>query len=62
MNRADREAVARLRRDVRREDHAIRERLRQGRASDAAADGGVRSPVREDSVRSLRGLVPGHLQ
>ena len=54
--------IARLWRDVHREDHAICERLQQGRASDAAADGGVLSPVWEDSVRSFQELVLRHLR
>ena len=58
--RADR--LAKLWRDVHREDHAICERLQQGRASDAAAGGGLLSPVWEDSVRSFQDLVVNHLR
>ena len=47
--------LARLWRNVHREDHAICERLQLGRASGAAAEGGVLSPVWEDSVRSSPG-------
>ena len=60
VERADR--LAKLWRDVHREDHAICERLQQGRASDAAAYGGVLSPVWEDSVRSFQDLVVSHLR
>ena len=56
------ERLARLWRDVHREDHAICERLQQGRASAAAADGGVLSPVWEDSVRSFQELVVSRLR
>ena len=56
------ERLARLWRDVHGEDHAICERLQQGRASDAAADGGVLSPVWEDSVRGFQELVVGRLR
>ena len=56
------ERLARLWRDVHREDHAICERLQQGRTSDAAADGGVLSPVWEDSVRSFQDLVVSRLR
>ena len=51
------EQLARLWRDVHREDHVICERLQQGRASEIAAGGGVLSPVWEDSVRSFQELV-----
>ena len=54
--------LAKLWRDVHHEDHAICERLQQGRASRAAADGGVLSPVWEDSVRSFQGLVMSRLR
>ena len=56
------ERLARLWRDVHGEDHAICERLQQGRASDAAADGGVLSPVWEDSVRGFQELVVSRLR
>ena len=56
------EQLARLWRDVHREDHAICERLQRGRASAAAADGGVLSPVWEDSVRSFQELVMSRLR
>ncbi len=54
--------LAKLWRDVHREDHAICERLQQGRASDVAAGGGVLSPVWEDSVRSFQALVVSGLR
>ena len=54
--------LARLWRDVHGEDHAICERLQQGRASDAAAAGGVLSPVWEDSVRSFQEAVLNRLR
>ena len=56
------ERLARLWRGVHREDHAICERLQQGRASEAAADGGVLSPVWEDSVRGFQELVVSRLR
>ena len=57
-DRAERtERLAALWREVHREDHAICERLQQGRASDVAAGGGVLSPVWEDSVRNFQNLV-----
>ena len=56
------EQLAKLWRDVHREDHAICERLQQGRASGVAADGGVLSPVWEDSVRSFQELVVDRLR
>ena len=56
------ERLAMLWRDVHREDHAICERLQQGRTSDAAADGGVLSPVWEDSVRGFQDLVVSRLR
>ena len=55
------ERLARLWRDVHREDHDICERLQTGRASDAAA-GGVLSPVWEDSVRSFQERVVASLE
>ena len=56
------ERLARLWRDVHREDHAICERLQTGRASHVAAGGGVLSPVWEDSVRSFQDLVASRLR
>ena len=56
------EHLARLWRDVHLEDHAICERLQQGRASGVAAGGGLLSPVWEDSVRSFQELVMSHLR
>lgn len=56
------EQLAKLWRDVHREDHAICERLQQGRASEVAAGGGVLSPVWEDSVRSFQELVVKRLR
>ena len=38
------------------------ERLQQGRASEAAAGGGVLSPVWEDAVRSFQELVVNGLR
>ena len=48
--------------DVHCEDHTICERLQQGRVSDAAAGGGVLSPVWEDSVRRFQELVVNRLR
>ena len=56
------ERIARLWRDVHREDHAMCERLQQGRASDVAAGGGVLSPAWEDSVRAFQRLVVDRLR
>ena len=56
------ERLAKLWREVHREDHAMLERLQQGRASEAAAGGGVLSPVWEDSVRSFQELVLSRLR
>jgi choline monooxygenase len=54
---AEAEKLAKLWRDVHKEDHAMCERLQAGRASDVAMDGGVLSPVWENSVRSFQGLI-----
>ena len=56
------ERLAKLWRDVHGEDHAICERLQQGRASGVAAGGGVLSPMWEDSVRSFQELVVERLR
>ena len=56
------EQLARLWRDVHREDREMCERLQQGRLSGAAAAGGVLSPVWEDSVRSFQELVVERLR
>ena len=48
------EQLAKLWRGVHAEDHAMLERLQQGRGSDVAAGGGVLSPVWETSVRSFQ--------
>ena len=56
------ESLARLWRKVHRKDHAMCERLQQGRLSDAAVDGGVLSPVWEDAVRSFQELVASRLR
>ena len=40
--------------DVHKEDHEMVERMMHGRASSAAADGGILSPVWEDSVRAFQ--------
>jgi choline monooxygenase len=54
---AQAEKLAKLWFDVHKEDHAICERLQAGRASDVAMDGGVLSPIWEDSVRGFQSLV-----
>jgi len=51
------DGLARLWRKVHEEDHAICERLQRGRASAAAADGGVLSPHWEDSLARFQDLV-----
>ena len=56
------EQLARLWHDVHREDHAMCERLQQGRASDVAIGGGVLSPVWEDAVRGFQDLVVRRLR
>ena len=56
------EQLARLWRDVHVEDREMCERLQQGRVSDAAAAGGVLSPVWEDAVRSFQELVLDRLR
>ena len=56
------EQLAELWRDVHREDRDMCERLQQGRASSAAAAGGVLSPVWEDSVRSFQELIVERLR
>ncbi|WP_170473315.1 aromatic ring-hydroxylating oxygenase subunit alpha [Ruegeria arenilitoris] len=43
--------------DVHKEDHEMVERMWRGRASDFAADGGVLSPVWEDSVRAFQEMI-----
>ena len=65
---SDRESAGRaerlenLWRKVHREDHAMLERLQQGRMSEAASGGGVLSPVWEDAVRSFQEIVVGRLR
>ena len=54
--------LAGLWRQVHLEDHEICERLQRGRISDAAASGGVLSPVWEDSVRSFQEMIVDHLR
>ena len=48
--------------DVHKEDHEMCERMFEGRASTASADGGVLSPVWEDSVRAFQELIVSDLQ
>ena len=47
--------------DVHKEDHEMVERMYIGRASSVAADGGILSPVWEDSVRAFQERVVGDL-
>lgn len=54
--------LAKLWYDVHKEDHAICERLQAGRASEIALDGGVLSPIWEESVYSFQKLVLSALQ
>ena len=56
------EKLASLWHKVHKEDHAICERLQEGRASDLAAQGGWLSPHWEDSVRRFQELVVEALQ
>ena len=51
------EKLAKLWTAVHQEDHAMCQRLQEGRESDAAADGGVLSPVWESSVLEFQRLV-----
>ncbi len=51
------EQLVKLWSGVHAEDHAMLERLQQGRASELAAGGGVLSPVWEDAVRSFQERV-----
>jgi choline monooxygenase len=51
------DALKKLWWDVHKEDHAICERMQQGRASPEATSGGYLSPVWEDSVRGFQELV-----
>ncbi|MEQ8665102.1 MAG: aromatic ring-hydroxylating dioxygenase subunit alpha [Rhodospirillales bacterium] len=51
------EALGKLWWNVHKEDHAICERMQQGRASVVARDGGVLSSCWEDSVRAFQELV-----
>jgi len=53
----DVEGLKKLWWDVHKEDHEMTERLQLGRASSVAGDGGVLSPVWEDSVRAFQDLV-----
>ena len=55
------EQLVKLWRGVHAEDHAMLERLQQGRASEVAAQGGVLSPVWEDAVRSFQERVASSL-
>ncbi len=48
--------------DVHKEDHEMCERMQAGRASPVAAEGGVLSPVWEDSVRAFQELIVEHTQ
>ena len=56
------EQLVKLWRGVHAEDHAMLERLQQGRASEIAAEGGVLSPVWEDAVRSFQERVVSALR
>lgn len=56
------EQLVKLWRGVHAEDHAMLERLQQGRASEVAAEGGVLSPVWEDAVRSFQERVVSALR
>ena len=47
--------------DVHKEDHEMVERMMKGRASDAASDGGLLSPVWEDSVRAFQEKIVADL-
>ena len=51
------EKISRLWESVHKEDHAMCERLQEGRHSDAARQGGFLSPYWESSVRSFQELV-----
>ena len=49
--------ISRLWKSVHKEDHAMCERLQEGRHSDAARQGGFLSPYWESSVRNFQELV-----
>jgi choline monooxygenase len=55
------DALKKLWWNVHKEDHEMVERMYQGRASSAAGDGGVLSPVWEDSVRAFQELIVSDL-
>ena len=57
VSAAETEKLAKLWYKVHKEDHAMCVRLQAGRASDVATDGGVLSPVWENSVRHFQTLV-----
>ena len=59
---ARKEELVNLWRKVHAEDHAMLERLQQGRASAVAAGGGVLSPVWEDAVRAFQERVVSALR
>ena len=56
------ERLAELWRAVHREDHAMCERLQQGRSSDVAGGGGALCPAWEDAVRGFQELVVRRLR
>lgn len=62
MSDTEVEALKKLWWDVHKEDHEMVERMFQGRASPVADDGGLLSPVWEDSVRAFQDLVTEDLQ
>ena len=51
------EALKKLWYDVQKEDHAMVERMQEGKASDVAAGGGMLSPHWEISVRRFQELA-----
>jgi choline monooxygenase len=57
MNGDEIEELKKLWWSVHKEDHAICERLQQGRGSPVASGGGVLSPHWEDSVRRFQEMV-----
>ncbi len=57
VSAAETEKLAKLWYKVHKEDHAMCVRLQAGRASDVATDGGVLSPVWENSVRNFQTLM-----
>lgn len=57
LSEAEIDGLMKLWWDVHKEDHAMTQRLQLGRSSNIAADGGMLSPVWEDSVRAFQEMI-----